>query len=120
MASVDSSSPSEKQLFVDFIEDFLQIKFVGFQKGFGIRPDMILFCGTCGSTLAVPVNTLHEPRERARQVVREKLEANAAAFNEAIDAESVAAIDRFFGAHSAKAIRKTNIGRAIAEREEAA
>jgi len=118
-ATKQNISISAKQLFIDFIEDFLQIKFVGFQKGFGIRPDMILFSGTCGSTLAVPVGTLHEPRERARQIVREKLKANAAAFNQAIDEESVQALDRFFISHSVRAVRETNIGRAIAEREAA-
>src|ERR1700739_635090 len=105
-----NSSISARQLFVDFVEDFLQIKFVGFQKGFGVRPDMILFRGVCGATLAVPTNTLHEARERARRVGQEKLTENAAEFDQAIDAESVQAIDRFFTTHSLKAVRLTNIG----------
>jgi hypothetical protein len=114
-----NSSISARQLFVEFIEQFLQIKFVGFQKGFGIRPDTILFRGVCGSTLAVPTSTLREPRERARQMVQEKLTENAAAFNQAIDAESVQAIDRFFAAHSLKAVRKTNVGKVVAALEAA-
>jgi len=114
-----NSSISARQLFVDFVEDFLQIKFVGFQKGFGVRPDMILFRGVCGSTLAVPTNTLHEPRERARRIVQEKLTENAAEFDQAIDAESVQAIDRFFTTHSLKAVRLTNIGKAVAALEAA-
>ena len=114
-----NSSISARQLFVDFVEDFLQIKFVGFQKGFGIRPDKILFRGVCGSTLAIPTITLREPRERARQVVQEKLTENATAFNQAIDTESVQAINRFFAAHSLKAVRKTNVGNAVAAREAA-
>jgi len=114
-----NSSISARQLFVNFLEDFLQIKFVGFQKGFGIRPDTILFRGVCGSTLAVPTSTLREPRKRARQLVQEKLTENAAAFNQAIDTESVQAIDRFFMANSLKAVRETNVGKAIAAREAA-
>jgi hypothetical protein len=106
-----NSSISARQLFVDFVEDFLQIKFVGFQKGFGIRPDKILFRGVCGSTLAIPTTTLREPRERARQIVQEKLTENAAAFNRAID--------RFFAAHSLKAVRKTNVGKVVAALEAA-
>jgi hypothetical protein len=114
-----NSSISARQLFTDFMEDFLQIKFVGFQRGFGIRPDMILFRGVCGSMLAIPTSTLHEPRERARQIVQEKLTANAAAFDQAIDSESVQAIDRFFTAHSLKAVRKTNVGKVVAALEAA-
>ena len=119
MATENVTSISARQLFVDFVEDFLQIKFVGFQKGFGLRPDVIVFRGVCGSTLAIPTSTLQEPRERARQIVQDKLAENAAAFNQAIDSESVQALDRFFVAHSLKAVRETNIGRAIAAREAA-
>ena len=111
-------SNSAQQLFVDFLEDFLQISFVGFQSGFGIQPDLILFTGPCGSTLAVPASIMHEPREKAREIIKAKVAASEAAFNRALDAESLKAVDRYWRASSraARAVNETQIGKAINRR----
>lgn len=75
---------SARQLLTAFIQDHLGIEFKGFQSAYGHGDDLILFAGPHGSTLAVPMNTLHEPQETARRIVQEKVEASAAAFNSAI------------------------------------
>jgi len=106
-----------RQLLVNFLEDFLQISFVGFQSGFGIQPDLILFAGACGSTLAVPSSVMHEPREKAREIIEAKVAASEAAFNRALDVESLEAIDRYWKASSrSQAVEQTSIGREIAKR----
>jgi hypothetical protein len=117
MATKNDSSPA-RQLFVDFLEDFLQISFVGFQSGFDMQPDLILFEGPCGSTLAVPASVMHEPRETARRIIQEKIAASDAAFNRALDVEMLEAVDRYWNAssRSVRAVNQTNIGREIANR----
>jgi hypothetical protein len=69
-----------KRLLFHFIEELLQIKLLGLQSGFSIRPDSILFIGPHGSTLAVDINILLEPMEIARTIVRSKIEASLKAF----------------------------------------
>jgi len=71
MAEQENSNPG-RQLFIDFLEDFLQISFIGFS------PDrtLILFRGPNGSELSVPASTMYEPREQARQVIRAKIAAS--------------------------------------------
>jgi len=70
-----------KRLLFHFVEDFLQIELFGFQSGFGVCPDSLLFVGPHGSTLAVPVDILLEPREIALQFVQEKIRKSAEAFS---------------------------------------
>ena len=65
-----------KRLLFHFIEEFLQIELFGLQSGFGLRPDCLLFVGPHGSTLAVPVDTLLEPREIALEIIRSKIESS--------------------------------------------
>jgi hypothetical protein len=69
--------------------------------------------------LAVPKATLFEGQEKARRTVQHRLAASQEAMDRVLDAGDLAAVDRFWRAHSLKAIRETNIGRAIAEREAA-
>jgi len=102
-----------RQLFVEFLEDQLGIEF----QGFGV--DLIFFSGPYASTLAVPKTLMFEPRERAREIVQQKIAASRDAFNRAVDAESLEAVDRFWRANSAKALSQTSIGREIARREAA-
>ena len=117
MATKNDSSTA-RQLFVDFLEDFLQVSFVGFQSGFDIQPDLILFKGPCGSTLAVPTSTMHEPRDAARRIIQEKIAARDASLNRALDAEMLEAVDRYWNAssRSVRAVNQTNIGRELAKR----
>ncbi|SRR5216684_800003 len=70
-----------KRLLFRFVEDFLQIELFGFQSGFGFQPDSLLFLGPHGSTLALPVDVLLEPREIALQLVQEKIRKSAEAFS---------------------------------------
>jgi hypothetical protein len=72
---------SAQQLFVEFLEEFLQISFIGFQEG-SDSDSLILFRGPRGSTLAVPTSTMHEPREKAREIIREKVAASEASFSQ--------------------------------------
>ena len=118
-ATKQDSSISAKQLFVEFLQDHLGIEFQGFQSAFAHGSDLILFSGPHGSTLAVPTTLVFEPRERAREIVRQKIAASRDAFNEAVDAESLEAVDRFWRTNSSKALSQTNIGREIARREAA-
>jgi hypothetical protein len=73
-----------RQLFINFIEDFLEVSFQGFQPGYGSVPDLLLFRGCSfsseepilkghASALAVPVSVLLEPREKALEIVRAKM-----------------------------------------------
>jgi hypothetical protein len=90
-----------------------------FQNAFGHASDLILFSGPHGSTLAMPSTLMFETREKARQVVRQKIAASRDAFSRAVDAESLEAVDRFWRTNSAKALRDTNIGGELAKREAA-
>src|SRR6266478_4642522 len=65
-----------KRLLFHFIEEFLQIELVGLQSNFGVRPDSLLFVGPHGSTLAVPIDTLLEPREIALEIICSKIESS--------------------------------------------
>jgi hypothetical protein len=118
-ATKQNSSISAKQLFVEFLEDHLGIEFQGFQSAFGHGNDLILFAGPYASTLAVPIISMFEPRERAQQLVQQKISASRDAFNRAIDTESLEAVDRFWRANTGKAVSETNIGRELAKREAA-
>lgn len=69
-----------KRLLFHFIESFLGVRLFGIQSGFGVRPDSLLFIGPRGSTLAVPVDTLLEPRDIALEIVKEKIRRSGAAF----------------------------------------
>lgn len=67
-----------RRLLSEFIESFLsdtdRISFIGFQSGFQIRPDMLLFrVEEYRSTLSLPVSILMEPREIAVEIVQRKL-----------------------------------------------
>lgn len=73
------------RLFVDLIEKFLDIKFKGFQSGFGIKPDLIQFEGPAlydpgnplhgqRTTLTVPTEVMRMQQDRARQEVRDRWE----------------------------------------------
>ena len=118
-ATKQDSSISARQLFVEFLEKHLGIEFQGFQSAFGHGNDLILFAGPCASTLAVPITTMFEPRERAREIVQQKIAASRDAFNQAVDAESLEAVDRFWLANSPamRAVRETHIGRELARSE---
>lgn len=73
-----------KQLVIHFISEFLGIDFAGFQSGFGIRPDMILFHAPSGSTLCIDTDVLLMPQEAARQAVLNKLEACEQSFRRGV------------------------------------
>jgi len=67
-----------KQLFVDFLERYLEISFIGFQSGYTsskrTTPDLLLFRGPTGSTLAVPISIMLEGnRETALGLIRQKI-----------------------------------------------
>jgi len=64
--SMQNDSSPARQLFVEFLQDHLGIEFRGFQSAFGHGSDLILFQGPHGSTLAVPADTMHEPRQMPR------------------------------------------------------
>lgn len=75
-----------ERLLAHFIEDFLSeppnvISFLGFQSGFKVRPDLLLFrVEDIGSTLALPTSILLEPREIALQIIEKKLAESRHAF----------------------------------------
>jgi len=71
-------------LFIHFLEEYLNIKFAGFQSGFGIRPDMILFHAPSGSTLVVNTDVMLQPREAARAIIQNKIVACEAAFQKGV------------------------------------
>ncbi len=80
-------SSIQKNLLFSFIQDFISEKpnnvtFVGFQDGGGTKPDLILFNSTeSGSTcLALPAETLFEPREIALAAVAKKIFESRRAF----------------------------------------
>ncbi len=78
---------SAKQLFIQFLETYLDIEglFVGFQSTFGRGADLILFRSPkTGSTLAVECTVmLNARRENALEIVRQKINANETQFAEA-------------------------------------
>ena len=61
---------------------------------------------------------MHEPRERAREIIQEKIAASEAALNLALDAEMLEAVDRYWNAssRSVRAVNETHIGRQLAKR----
>jgi hypothetical protein len=72
-----------KALFIHFLEDYLCIDFAGFQSGFDLMPDQILFHGpklhapntiTHGrpTTLSVPVSVMLLPQWQALQIIQGK------------------------------------------------
>jgi hypothetical protein len=72
--SVSSDSPLPSRLFIAIVEEFLGgIHVIGYQNGFGVIKDQILFQGEHGSTLAVPLDTLLEPRDIALEIIRSKV-----------------------------------------------
>lgn len=83
MSSQQTFKGNGYNLFVSYIEAFLGsgVTFRGFQSGFGLRPDLILFDHPDSkTTLAVPVDTLHLPQELARQRIHNKIAASLKAF----------------------------------------
>jgi hypothetical protein len=69
------------QLFIAFLEAYLQIQFCGFQSGFGVRKDLILFRSpSSGSTLAVPTDTMLLSQDMAREVIQSKIAESERAF----------------------------------------
>jgi hypothetical protein len=117
MATKQDSSPA-RQLFVEFLQDHLGIEFVGFQRAFGHGSDLILFRGPLGSTLSVPTDTMHEPREKAQEIVRAKIAASEVAFRSAVDDELAEVCRRYWVATSraARLVSETHIGRELAKR----
>ena len=114
MATQQNTSVSAgEQFFTALLENLLEVPIVGFQQGFGIRPDMILFSGPFGATCAIPRNTIYEPREQAREVVRARIEASKRAFSDVLDSEDIDTVNRFWAANTERAVRETNIGREI-------
>jgi hypothetical protein len=79
---VPAPPPDEqRRLFLDFLNKFLQVEIYGFQSGFGVKSDLILFRHpTTGCTLAVPTSTMLLPVEQARRLVQNKITASSAAF----------------------------------------
>jgi len=69
-----------KKLVFAFIEAYLRIDLFGLQSGFGVRPDCLLFIGPRGSTLALPVSILLEPRDIALEIVQTKIREVTEAF----------------------------------------
>jgi hypothetical protein len=117
MATQENTSVSAgQQFFTALLENLLEVPIIGFQQGFGIRPDMILFSGPFGATCAIPRNTIYEPREQAREVVRVKIEASKRAFNDALDSEDIDAVNRFWATNTERAVRETNIGQELLKR----
>jgi hypothetical protein len=113
MAANDSTSTSAKQFFRELVSAFLGVRVTG------LRGDSILFDGPLGVVLTVPKATLSEGREAAQRAVQYRLSASREALDRVLDAEDVAAVDRFWRAHSIKAVRETNVERAVVEREAA-
>lgn len=73
--------------FVHFLEQFLEVKFKGFQSGGGLTPDYILYDGPAldepgnllhgqPSTLAVPTTVMLLPQEQARIEVKRRWAAS--------------------------------------------
>src|SRR5262249_42658048 len=116
MQATEKNTVSGRRLFREFLEKHLGVKFLGFQGAFGHGEDLILFLGPAGSTLAVPVSTMHKPLEEARRIVKAKIATSHEQFDRADD---IAAINRFWETHSLRGVRESAIGRAIAAREAA-
>lgn len=82
-------------MFVSFLESYLQIEFQGFQSGYGVIPDQILFAGPAISepghplhgkvtTLSIPTTVMLFPQEQALQLIAEKKRTAAKAFGQQI------------------------------------
>jgi hypothetical protein len=81
---------SGREMFIQFLESYLNIQFHGFQPGFGPIPDQILFAGPVvqmpgalqgkATTLSVPVSIMLLPQEQALAIIQGKREASARAF----------------------------------------
>jgi hypothetical protein len=71
-----------KRLLFDFIGRYLgSIEIVGMQCGFGLTKDHIIFNHPSNrSSLTVPTDIMLLPEERARQIVRDKIDASTKAF----------------------------------------
>jgi hypothetical protein len=98
LASAKHYDSPAKKLFVDFLEQYLGIEFQGFQAGFasskGATPDLILFRGSRGSTLAVPVAVMLEGnRETALEIIRAKKSAAEKSFRVSALEEDAGASD---------------------------
>jgi hypothetical protein len=84
-----------KALFVAFLESYLGIEFSGFQSGFGILPDQILFAGVAldspghplhgkTTTLSVSTEVMLLPQEQALAIIEDKKRAAAKSFEKQI------------------------------------
>ena len=113
MVTDNSSSTAAKQWFAALVSNYLGVRVSG------IRRDSILFDGPLGVVLTVPRAALFEGQEKARRAVQHRLSASREALDRVLDAGDLEAVDRFWKANSLKAVRETNIGRAISEREAA-
>ncbi len=74
-----SALSEAKQVLIHFLEDYLEIRglFVGFQSRFGRGSDLILFRSpSTGSTLAIECDVMLERRDRALEIIQEKIAAN--------------------------------------------
>jgi hypothetical protein len=69
------NSPA-KRFFIDLLERDLGIVFQGFQPGYAGKnrttPDLLLFMGPHGSTLAVPLDSIFNDRETALEIIQAK------------------------------------------------
>jgi len=75
VSSLDKSAA--QQLLHDFIAAHLGVEFLGFQSGFGLTSDLILFRHPrTRSTLAVPTSVLLQSRELAQETVASKIAAS--------------------------------------------
>ena len=65
---------SAHRLFIAFLEQYLEIEFVGFQSCFGHGSDLILFRSPrTGTTLAVSCEVMLQPRPVALAIVQSKI-----------------------------------------------
>src|SRR5262245_59215373 len=107
MISAMATHDSTKQFFGELVSAYLGVRVTA------VRGDSILFDGPLGMVLAVPRTALFEGQEKARRIVQHRLAASREALDRVLDAGDLAAVDRFWRAHSLKGVRETNIGREI-------
>lgn len=84
---------SHRTVFHDFVEDFCGLErgsFLGLQAsyGFNTEGDLLLFNTKNRNTIAVPVSTLLEPQEVARQIIQQKIAASQQAWKKASEQSS--------------------------------